>query len=235
MKYELIPERTISWTPSPMPWMLLSTLAMSSAMSVSIYLARVWYADTTRFFFLNWNLLLAWIPLALALAMSYPSRQSRRPGITHLALFGLWLLFFPNAPYIVSDLMHLGVRDRVPLWYDTILLFSYAWNGLVLGFASLWLVQGLVTAWYGRIAGWCVVLATLFAGGFGIYLGRFQRWNSWDVLVDPIGIARELLFQFVTPFDHPRAVVVTLLFAGFLTMAYCTMHFLAAIQNPRNA
>jgi uncharacterized membrane protein len=208
-------------------YLLFFVLMLSSALSVTLSVARIWYSDTRHYIFLNWNLLLAWAPLALAfLLWRLDRRRGRRRLLVMTLVFVGWLLFLPNSPYIVSDLIHLTARDNVPLWYDTIMLFSYAWNGLILGFVSLWIVQQLATRWFGHLVGWVLVAVTLTATGFGIYLGRFGRWNSWDVLVDPFGLLRQVLAYALNPLDHPRTVVVTLLFAGFLIVAYLTLTLL---------
>jgi uncharacterized membrane protein len=215
--------------------MLFGVLALSSGLSLTLWLARMVYSDSRTYFFLNWNLFLAWVPLALALLLwRVNGRRPRRPLLMGTLLTG-WLLFFPNSPYIVSDLIHLDPRNNVPLWYDTIMLFSFAWNGLILGFVSLWVVQQLVANWFGRPASWLMVFATLTATGFGIYLGRFQRWNSWDILVDPVGLLRNVAIYVANPLDHPRTIAVTLLFAGFLTIAYMTLTLLPAalrVEQP---
>lgn len=215
-------------------WLLLSVLGLSSALSTVLSAFRIWYSDTFTYLFLNWNLLLAWIPLGLALVLWRLDRRFRRPKVIMLAVFAGWFLFFPNSPYIVSDLIHLSPRDGVPLWFDTIMIFSFAWNGLILGFLSLWLVQQLITGWLGRAASWLLVAATLGATGFGIYLGRFQRWNSWDILVDPVGLLRDVAVRLANPLDYPRTVGVTILFAGFLMVAYLTLTLLpAALRSER--
>jgi uncharacterized membrane protein len=215
-------------------WLLLSVLGLSSALSTVLSAFRIWYSDAFVYLFLNWNLLLAWVPLGLALLLWRLDRRSRRPKLIMLAVFAGWFLFFPNSPYIVSDLIHLSPRNNVPLWFDTIMIFSFAWNGLILGFLSLWLVQQLMTGWLGRAASWLLVAGTLGATGFGIYLGRFQRWNSWDILVDPIGLLRDVAIQIANPFDYPRTLGVTILFAGFLMVAYLTLTLLpAALRSER--
>jgi uncharacterized membrane protein len=212
--------------------LLLFMLVVSSAMSVTLSVLRIWYSDTGHFIFLNWNLLLAWAPLALAyLLWRLDRRPGRRPHLLMLFLFASWLLFFPNSPYILSDLIHITPRDNVPIWYDAMMIFSFAWNGLILGFVSLRIVQQLTARWFGPLWSWLFVAGTLTATGFGIYLGRFQRWNSWDVLVDPFGMARQVLVYALDPFAHPRTVGVTLLFGGFLTVAYLTVTLLAAAMG----
>lgn len=211
-------------------FLLLSALMLSSALSVTLSLARVWYSDTRHYMFLNWNLLLAWAPLALAFWLwRLDRRRGRRRLLAMTLVFISWLLFLPNSPYIVSDLIHLNARDNVPLWYDAIMIFSYAWNGLILGFVSLWIVQQLAARWLGSVAGWVLVMVTLTATGFGIYLGRFDRWNSWDILVDPFGLLHQVLSYALNPLDYPRTVGVTLLFSGFLIVAYLTLTFLPAV------
>lgn len=230
-----MPEKHFTLHPPPAQshsteWALLVVLCLSSGLSAAMYLARVWYTESFLFFFLNWNLLLAWIPFGVAVMIHTLSRNAKRSLIPLALLFVVWLLFFPNAPYLVSDLMHLAPRQNVPLWYDAMLLFSYAWNGLILGFASLWLIQQLVTERLGMAAGWLLVMATLLAAGFGIYLGRFERWNSWDVLVDPIGRFGDIFTGLLNPLAYPRAIVVTLLFASFMAIAYSTVHLFALIR-----
>ncbi len=204
--------------------LLLLMLALSSALSVTLSILRIWYSGSRSYIFLNWNLMLAWVPLALAFLLWHLDRkQGYRPRLLMLLVFCSWFLFFPNSPYIVSDLMHIAPRHNVPVWYDTMMIFSFAWNGLILGFVSLWIVQQLAARWFGGVFSWLFAAVVLTATGFGIYLGRFLRWNSWDVLVDPLGMARQVLAYALNPLDYPRTIAVTLLFGGFLTIAYLTV------------
>jgi len=217
-------------------YLLLSVLMLSSALSILLSLARIWYSDTRHYLFLNWNLVLAWMPLWLAfLLWRLDRRRGRRRLLMMTLVFVGWLLFLPNSPYIVSDLMHLNPRDNVPLWYDAIMLFSFAWNGLILGFVSLWIVQQLAARWFGPVVGWVLVMLTLGATGFGIYLGRFGRWNSWDVLVDPLGLIKQVMEYLLNPFDYPRTLGVTLLFGGFLFVAYLTLTLLPSALSAEKA
>lgn len=229
-RYTLIPPQSNDRSTE---WALVLALCLSSGLSVAMYAVRALYAESFVFFFLNWNLLLAWIPFGVAALMHMLGQRGANSLPLLAFLFTVWLLFFPNAPYLVSDLMHLAPRQNVPLWYDAMLLFSYAWNGLILGFASLWLIQQLVADRLGVFAGWLLVIVTLPAAAFGIYLGRFERWNSWDVLVDPVGRLNDLVAGLLNPMAHPRAIVVTLLFAAFMAIAYSTVHLFAMIRVRR--
>lgn len=217
-----------SWFGDKMP--LLAALMLSSLMSFAIVLFRIYYSGTGAYRFLVWNLFLAWIPLASALAFWYSSRYGLR-SLPLLALFfSGWFLFFPNSPYIVTDFLHLAPRHNVPLWYDLLLIFSFAWNGLILGFTSLWIVQGVIEQMAGRLLSWLVVLATLATSGFGIYLGRFLRWNSWDLLTEPRALAGDIYIRMVDPLAHRQTLAVTILFSGFLTVAYVTFVLLTRVQ-----
>jgi uncharacterized membrane protein len=212
-------------------WLLF---ALSSALSVSIFAARVWYTASFTYFFLNWNLFLAWAPFVLASMIAALAQRRPRPRGLLVSLLAAWLLFFPNAPYIISDLMHLSTPRSVPIWYDAILIFSYAWTGLLLGFASLWLVQQVIADRFGVVLSWLFAMSALLAAGFGIYLGRFQRWNSWDLFVNPLELAATIVQGLLTPWAYPRAIVVTLLFASFMAIAYSTVYLFAAALSQQN-
>jgi uncharacterized membrane protein len=213
--------------------LLLAVLALSSAMSVLMVVFRIYYSDQYTYIFLVWNLILAWVPLGSALVFWLLSRYGCHTWPILLLFLGGWFFFFPNSPYIVTDLLHLAPRHNIPLWYDLMLIFSFAWNGLILGFTSLWIVQGVVESLWGRWLSWLVVMATLAASGYGIYLGRFLRWNSWDLLTDPRGLGHDVLALLFDPLAHPRTLAVTILFSGFLTIAYLTFTLLLRVRWVR--
>ena len=193
--------------------------------------ARIWYSGYITYSFLQWNLFLAWIPLFSALGLwALQQRQRRGTGLAGALLFLCWLAFFPNAPYIVTDFLHLTERNNVPLWYDLLLIFSFAWNGLVVGFTSLWIVQTVIAGRWGQWLSWLIVAGTLALSGFGIYLGRFLRWNSWDLLTNPRLLASDIIQRISDPMAHPRTVVMTLLFSSFLTLAYLTLNLLGRVR-----
>src|ERR671936_2771776 len=175
---------------------VLAALAALSAGVVGLVAFRVAYTRTLDNAGLVWNLLLAWIPLGLALLLY--DRRVRRAGIATLTGIGLlWLLFFPNAPYIVTDFEHLaGNTGEKKFWFDGVLIGTAATTGLLLGFVSLYLLQAIVRRRVGARCGWLFVFAALGLGSFGIYLGRVLRWNSWDIFVRPGTRASELAHAF---------------------------------------
>ncbi|HHM20784.1 MAG TPA: DUF1361 domain-containing protein, partial [Bacteroidetes bacterium] len=140
------------------------------------------------YMFLIWNLFLAWIPYLISLILD---RLPRRWMAVPLLL--VWVVFFPNAPYILTDLMHVGHHPPVPVWYDTVLLFSFAWTGLLLGFLSLMDVQRFLEKNISKRVAGVVVWGVVGLSAFGVYLGRFQRWNSWDVVTQPYQLFMDTL------------------------------------------
>lgn len=196
--------------------LLFLALTFASIVSVLLLLSRYFYTGVFLFRFLGWNLLLAWLPFIFALIVI---KFHGKHYVTFV--FGtFWLLFFPNAPYIVTDLLHLRPRGDVPLWYDMILLFSFALTGLCLGFASLALMQMRVTMRWGRLVGWLFVLTALVMSAFGIYIGRFLRWNSWDVFYNPLLLLQDLHLNLTTPLLLARTAVVTLGLTAVFTCTY---------------
>ena len=181
---------------------------------------QVW--EPPHFLFLGWNLFLAWIPFGLAAVFS-----SARGNAQRISTLLLWLLFLPNAPYLITDLIHLRPHNSVPLWYDAALLFSAAWTGLLLGYCSLLKVESGLRSWWGRRYANAFVGLALLLSGFGIYLGRFLRWNSWDAFLHPISLLEDILGLMGRPSSLLLSLCVTLLFSTILGLGYHTIFTLS--------
>jgi uncharacterized membrane protein len=153
------------------------------------------------------------------MAAAYRARPRRRWPL--VAFGGLWLAFLPNAPYLVTDLMHLGPRE-MPIWYDVGLLATVAWTGCFLGVTSLHTVQRLTDALYGRLAGWLLVVGAVWLTGLGIYMGRVLRWNSWDLVLAPQTVLADVLVRLRDPLGNLQTYGVTLMFGAFLFVCYLT-------------
>jgi len=194
---------------------------------------RTYRTGDAYYTFLGWNLCLAWIPFACALAAFYRFRRSNDALVLTLLL--LWLLFFPNAPYMLTDFIHLGERSSAPLWYDALMLSSFAWTALLLGFASTYLVQLVLRSLLGKRWSWCVVAVAFALGSFGVYLGRFVRFNSWDVLLRPARIAHVIGSQVENPLHHPRMVATLLILTIFLLVGYALFYGLAEMHLELHA
>jgi uncharacterized membrane protein len=182
-----------------------------------LILFRVLYSGTLRFIFMSWNIFLAWIPYVLS---GYLHQYRHKEKWKQLILFCSWLLFFPNALYIVTDLVHLQEQNNMPWWFDTILLFAASFIGLVMAFISLRRAElYLKTIFNTRIVAGCIA-GILFMGSFGVYLGRFQRWNSWDVVNNPLALGIDIFSKIINPVDNYKVWAITILFTAVYSLLY---------------
>ena len=206
----------------------LVALAGASFCAVGLEAMRIRHTGTLEHWWLVWNLGLAWIPFVLALVL-YDGHRRGVPGLVLAPIGGLWLLFFPNAPYILTDFVHLTPAVGVPLWLDAGLISMFAFTGLLLGYASLYLLQAVVREVAGPVAAWATAFGALGLASVGIYIGRFVRLNSWDVLTDPgfvLGLVRVRLAE---PLGNPELIAVTGFFTLFLTLMYLVIYGLAGL------
>jgi uncharacterized membrane protein len=197
-------------------------LVLSSLLSCMLFAGRVYLSRSTMYTFLIWNLFLAWIPYLFSLTATV--LYARRPTAwwLFLGLGSLWLLFLPNAPYIITDFLHLDARPPVPTWYDIGMLAMFAWTGCFLGVVSLSQMQTIVRRFFGGPVSWLFALGAIGLSGLGIYLGRFLYWNSWDLFIQPQSILLNLAVRFVHPIHYRQTFEVMLLFATFLLVCYVT-------------
>ncbi|MEM9865857.1 MAG: DUF1361 domain-containing protein [Myxococcota bacterium] len=184
-------------------------LGLGLSLHVILYGARILTSGRLNFGFLLWNLTLALVPLGLAMCL-----KCQRRHVGFYALFGLWFIFLPNAPYIITDLVHIRQRPPIPVYYDALLLGNAALTGLFAGAFSVHRVHHALCGRWSRDRATMAIGVAIFASGFGIYLGRFERWNSWDLLVRPLEVLRSIA-------EAPaiRVAAVTVAAAGLLAMA----------------
>lgn len=212
-------------------------LSLSSAFCLALVAVRIYYTEfdyesikspqdiiTSRgstFIFLVWNLFLAWIPYWIAISVEGFYKLSRSKIVA--AVFVMtWLVFFPNAPYIITDLLHLHNRYPIPFWYDMMLIVSFAWTGLILGLISLHEIRLFVKKIYSEKVSWAVTVGSTVLCGFGIYLGRCLRWNTWDILTRPGKLFQDILMSTT----DSMAIKITIIFSAFLLIGYLTLNVL---------
>ena len=216
----------------PRAVLTLAALVFSSVAAVGMVVARGFYTGQNfGYKFLLWNLLLAWIPVVFAVVTYRFHVRGHRPDL----LFGLcvlaWFVFFPNAPYIVTDFIHLEHRPPVPLWFDLLMIASFAWTGLCLGYLSLYLMQEVARARFGRWTSWVFVVVMLALGSVGIYVGRFLRWNSWDVVRHPRWLLHESLEKVEDPSGQLGVVAFVCVSFLFLLTTYCVTFALTHLHE----
>jgi uncharacterized membrane protein len=207
----------------------LLALVGASVLCIAVLEFRIHHTGDSFYRFLVWNLFLAWVPLVFAIA-AYARARRRVDAVVGASLV-LWLLFFPNAPYMLTDFIHLSAEGPAPVWYDALMLSSFAWTALLIGFASLYLVQLVARRVVGFAWSWVVVVGALVLASFGVYLGRFVRFNSWDALVRPRRVLDVISNQLENPLHHPRMIAVLLALTAFLLVGYGILYAFAGMRT----
>lgn len=184
---------------------------------------RVGRTGSDQFVFLIWNLFLACVPLAASrLLRIFHHRRSL--DVAQLVLLAVWLLFLPNAPYILTDMVHLAPSSPLLYWYDLGMLLSCALTGLLLGYSSMFDVHRVVEERFGPKLGWVVAVTALVLSGYGVYLGRVLRWNSWDVLTNPRGLFGSIADCILNPALHLHTYLVSGFFGIAFLLGYAVLH-----------
>ncbi|HKC68626.1 MAG TPA: DUF1361 domain-containing protein [Bacteroidia bacterium] len=200
-----------------------------SIFCLAFSLVRFFITGTKVYLFLNWNLFLAFIPWCLGTIILIKGYEKKK--IAFVTFLFCWLLFFPNSPYILTDFFHLKDRSFVPLWFDWALILSFAWTGLVYGFSSLADIEQILLTKFKKRHVTLLVIAFLFLSGFGVYIGRFLRWNSWDVISNPLIIASDISIRIIHPFLHARTWLITLIIGLLLNMMYFSFKYTTLSQS----
>ncbi len=188
----------------------------------NIYFTACWPANIMDFhswfdceggslIFFVWNIFLATLPYFFARIFLHTSRT-----LFKTTFFLLWLLFLPNAPYLITDLIHLRPRDPIPFQFDIVLFFCFSWTGLLLGARSLAIIsqslfRKLDSPFYN-----VAMYTTLLLAGIGIYIGRYLRWNSWDIFTRPVLVIEDSLASI----SSTKALFTILGYSMLLGLAY---------------
>jgi uncharacterized membrane protein len=204
-------------------------LILSIGFSIALYICRVLYTGSFLFMFIPWNLFLAWLPFFFSNLLRKEQNKFGR-----LVWFCLWLLFLPNAPYLVTDLVHLEQRLPVPFYFDLVLLFSAAWNGLLLGLLSIKNIEEHLYQYFSLIKVKIILFGIFLLSGFGIYLGRYDRYNSWHILTQPFDLMTDITLYILRPVQHIHTWAVTILFAAAFWVMYETLRQLQLISKQSN-
>lgn len=208
----------------------VGALLFASSVAVTLTVLRIELSGNWRYMSLIWNLFLAWLPLVFALEVHRRHQRGERRGGQFYSMAALWLLFLPNAPYIFTDLIHLSTRFFPHFWPDLSLVLLDAFTGFLLGFLSLFLMQSVVTQIWGRAVGWVFTFGATALCSCGIYLGRFLRRNSWDVVAHPVGLSHDIGHLAAHPLANPHSLAFLGLFATFLFLGYLMLYALTHLR-----
>jgi uncharacterized membrane protein len=204
-------------------------LVILTAFCVAMVGFRIIYTGEGMFAFLIWNLFLAYLPYMLSNFIDNRSNQLTKTVLLLLLL--LWLLLIPNSFYIITDLFHLRNRAVIPLWYDLALIMAFAWNGLIVGVLSVRQIEKtLQTRW--RIQEWLFVVPLMYLNALGIFIGRYLRFNSWDVITNPLSLVSDVGYLLIHPIRNRFDWSMIICFTMLLSIFYLTLKKLSRnIEN----
>ena len=210
------------------------SLLFLSFFAIILSFIRFNVANSTQYDFLMWNLILAWIPLILAWILYVRTPKGLAWSWPNFGIFAVWLLFLPNAFYLITDFIHLRRNSQVDIVFDVILFGTYTFCGVILGLTSLYLVHIRTIKRFGAIGHYLPAVVLLLCG-FAIYLGRYLRWNSWDIITNPFGLLFDVSSSVIDPVNHPLTFATTLLFFGLFGLIYFVVwQAIGAVKNTKN-
>jgi uncharacterized membrane protein len=206
---------------------LLILLALS-LFAVILFCLRVAFTHTLGFYFLNWNLFLAWIPFLCSISLSLLQAKLSNKQLTRYKfviglLLVVWFLFLPNTFYVITDFIHLRVIASSTLWFDLLVILAYVIPATALGFAAVMHIDYLYLSKLKRVVKWSMLSVLFILNAFGIYLGRFLRWNSWDVLTNWQELFGDITDRFINPLIYPRTWVFTFTLGTMLVLSYMAL------------
>ncbi len=197
-----------------------------SGFAILLLVYRMFKTESPAYIFLAWNLFLAFIPYWVSNFLGVQNKFR----LWHVPMLCLWLLFLPNSPYILTDLFHLKQWNGMPLWFDLVMVCSFALIGFILLYRSLLdVIRFFKTHLPGRYLNFSLPVLFLTVA-FGLYLGRYLRFNSWDVMNHPFRLARASYHSLFTL----DTVGFTIIFATFMWLLYLTLiHFNSKPDNEQ--
>jgi uncharacterized membrane protein len=217
MLQKLILKRNFSSTLNIQQWLIISC-----GFSCLLLSARITVTGYHTYLFLLWNLFLAFVPYAITQWLWMHSWVAKNK-LKLAGLLLLWLLFIPNSFYILTDLFHLDEFDSAPKWFDLLLIFSFAWNGLLLGIISVRKTEMILEIVTGRSFSLLIVFVVMWLNAFGIYIGRYLRFNSWDIIMQPFSLCREMFEVIFHPVRNRMEWGMIAVYAIFMTVLYITI------------
>jgi uncharacterized membrane protein len=211
----------------------LIAIGMLSLADVALWVVRALITGSSRYSFIPWNLVLAWVSLLFAVNLVKNLKKERWSGWRNLSFTVLWLAFLPNTWYVLTDFIHVFPTGEISQLYDIVLISLLVFVGFILGFASLFLVHRELLHRLGQLKSYLLIELAIFIASFGIYLGRDLRWNSWDVITNP-GVIINVSDKIIDPFGSPRLINVTLLFFILISLLYASF-WIFTRPSPRTA
>ena len=205
------------------PYRFIASLGFLCGVSICLLLARVASSESERYVFLIWNLILATVPLLLGWWLVLRLQHQRWMAWQQILLTISWLAFLPNSFYLVTDFIHLRETYEISLLFDVVLLTSFTASGLALGFTSVFMVHRELAKRLSEVRAYTLIGLIFLACSFATYLGRFTRWNTWDLVYRPAGLLFDVSDRVVNPAAHGETYAATLIFFLLITSIYAVI------------
>lgn len=212
---------------------LIALLLITNTISVILFLFRLIGAENFRYWFMLWNLVLAWIAPFIALWLVSRLRKVSWRHWTNICLTLAWLLFLPNSFYMVSDLIHVQQTGEVNIIFDAVLFTSFIFNGFIAGYIGTYLIHRELNKRLQVPQAYLVVAGVFALCSYAIYLGRVLRWNTWDALLSPHALLFDVSDTFIRPLEHMQAFVITFSFTVLISAFYLLAYELLFILRSR--
>jgi len=197
-----------------------TAIGLSCAVSVGLLAIRIEASDSMRYSFLLWNLVLAAIPALLAWWLVLRIDEFGWLKWKQILLTIVWLSFLPNSFYLITDFVHIRETYEASLIFDIVMMTSFVFNGIIFGFLALYLVHLRLIKRFKPKWALGIVLLIIWACSFAAYLGRYTRWNSWDIVLRPAGLLFDVSDRFINPSAHEQTYMITVLFFALLASLY---------------
>jgi uncharacterized membrane protein len=197
-------------------------LLLSICFSTLLLAVRMMATESIYYVFLEWNLFLALIPYLISHFL-FGRIYSGINNVLLAASSFVWLLFIPNTFYILTDLFHLGETGAAPLWFDLLLILSFAWNGMMLGILSIRQMEKIFHHKFRTGNELLFLYPVMWLNALGVFIGRYLRFNSWDIITSPFRLAVDILDLLIHPFAHKNAFAMVITYSIFMTLIYLTI------------
>lgn len=206
----------------------LSLITTTIVFCFILLMIRIKITHSFFYIFLVWNLFLASVPFAISM---YVMSIKKRSIWSCLFWFCVWILFLPNAPYIVTDLLHIKVGTKHLLWIDVLVVFAFALSGLLFFFFSIEDMKRIINQFIPQKHTNYIIGSILYLSGFGVYLGRFLRYNSWEIIENPLPLCNAIINIIISPKTHYEAWLFTILFGTFLSIGYWIFNRIKSLET----
>ena len=207
---------------------LEKVLLLSAAFSICLLMARICVTGEWQFAFMPWNMFLAYIPFWITNWLTRNPGRIEQKAIFVLALLS-WILFIPNSFYIITDLFHFNDKKDAPKWFDLILLFSFAWNGILPGVLSVYKMETIFVKGLRLSNRLYFLLPIRWLIALGVYIGRYLRYNSWDIITNPFALSADIFQMLIHPFRNGYAWGMIVCFTCLMTIVHLTIRRMARV------